>query len=107
VPDIHEGLFHRRRRPVAIATRLDGRAVGLLAGLKCSYGDEAIWIQARPAVLATGCSSGIGRAAANSPHDARFPVHASDRNAAIPTAPAGRGIRTPALDATDERAYRR
>jgi cytochrome P450 len=47
VPNIREGLFRRRRRPVAIATRLglDGRAVGLLAGLKRSYGDGPIWIR--------------------------------------------------------------
>jgi cytochrome P450 len=47
VPNIREGLFRRRRRPVAIATRLglDGRAVSLLAGLKRRYGDGPIWIR--------------------------------------------------------------
>ena len=56
----------------------------------------------RPAVLITGCSSGIGRAAAISLHEAGFRVYASARNPAALSDLAGRGLRTLALDVTDE-----
>jgi len=56
----------------------------------------------RPAVLITGCSSGIGRAAAISLHEAGFRVYASARNPAALGDLAGRGLRTLALDVTDE-----
>jgi short-subunit dehydrogenase len=56
----------------------------------------------RDAVLITGCSSGIGRAAAISLHDAGFPVYATARNAQALTELAGRGLHTLALDVTDE-----
>ena len=53
-------------------------------------------------VLITGCSSGIGRAAAISLHEAGFRVYASARNPAALSDLAGRGLRTLALDVTDE-----
>jgi len=56
----------------------------------------------RPAVLITGCSSGIGRATAISLHEAGFRVYASARNPATLSDLAGRGLRTLALDVTDE-----
>src|SRR5215469_15141526 len=56
----------------------------------------------RDAVLITGCSSGIGRAAAISLHEAGFRVYATARNAETLTGLAQRGIRTLALDVTDE-----
>jgi NAD(P)-dependent dehydrogenase (short-subunit alcohol dehydrogenase family) len=56
----------------------------------------------RPAVLITGCSSGIGRAAAISLHQAGFRVYASARNPAALGDLADRGLRTLALDVTDE-----
>ena len=56
----------------------------------------------RPAVLITGCSSGIGRAAAISLHEAGFRVYASARNPAALDDLADRGLHTLALDVTDE-----
>ena len=56
----------------------------------------------RDPVLITGCSSGIGRAAAISLNDAGFPVYATARNVDALTSLAGRGIHTLALDVTDE-----
>ena len=53
-------------------------------------------------VLITGCSSGIGRAAAFSLHKAGFLVYATARNAAALGDLADRGLRTMALDVTDE-----
>ena len=40
-PNVAQGLFRRRRSAVAVATRLDvdGHAVGLIRGLRRSYGD--------------------------------------------------------------------
>jgi len=56
----------------------------------------------RDPVLITGCSSGIGRAAAISLYNAGFPVYATARNADALASLAGRGIHTLALDVTDE-----
>ena len=56
----------------------------------------------RPAVLITGCSSGIGRAAAISLHEAGFRVYATARDVDALTSLAERGLRTLALDVTDE-----
>jgi short-subunit dehydrogenase len=53
-------------------------------------------------VLITGCSSGIGRAAALSLHEAGFLVYATARNAAALDGLASRGLRTLSLDVTDE-----
>jgi short-subunit dehydrogenase len=54
------------------------------------------------AVLITGCSSGIGRAAAIRLHDAGLQVYATARNTQTLSGLADRGIRTLALDVTDE-----
>lgn len=54
------------------------------------------------AVLVTGCSSGIGRAAALALHEAGLPVYATARDPQTLTGLAGRGIRTLQLDVTDE-----
>ena len=53
-------------------------------------------------VLITGCSSGIGRAAAISLHEAGFRVYATARDVDALTSLAERGLRTLALDVTDE-----
>src|SRR5262249_13377821 len=51
-------------------------------------------------VLITGCSSGIGRAAALRLHDAGFTVYATARRTDALTDSAGRGLGTVALDVT-------
>jgi short-subunit dehydrogenase len=56
----------------------------------------------RDPVLITGCSSGIGRAAAISLNNAGFPVYATARNTDTLTDLADRGIHTLPLDVTDE-----
>ena len=53
-------------------------------------------------VLITGCSSGIGRAAALSLHQAGFTVYATARRTDALTGLSDRGLRTLALDVTDE-----
>lgn len=53
-------------------------------------------------VLITGCSSGIGRAAAIRLHEAGLRVYATARRPETLTDLAGRGLRTLALDVTDE-----
>ena len=53
-------------------------------------------------VLITGCSSGIGRAAAISLHDAGLTVYATARRVDSMADLASRGIHTLALDVTDE-----
>jgi len=53
-------------------------------------------------VLITGCSSGIGRAAAISLHDAGLTVYATARRVDSMAGLAGRGIHTLALDVTNE-----
>jgi len=55
-------------------------------------------------VLITGCSSGIGRASALRLHDAGFTVYATARRTDALTDVAGRGLRTVALDVTDEQS---
>ncbi len=61
----------------------------------------------RDPVLITGCSSGIGRAAAISLNSAGFPVYATARNTEALADLAGRGIHTLALDVTDETSMTR
>ena len=55
-------------------------------------------------VLITGCSSGIGRAAALSLHRAGFTVYATARRIETLTELSDRGLRTLALDVTDEQS---
>ena len=57
-------------------------------------------------VLITGCSSGIGQAAALALHEAGRTVVATARNPASLSGLAGRGLRTLALDVTDEGSMR-
>ncbi len=56
----------------------------------------------RGPVLITGCSSGIGREAALSLHQAGFTVYATARRTEALTGLSDRGLRTLALDVTDE-----
>src|SRR5262245_43565080 len=53
-------------------------------------------------VLITGCSSGIGRAAAIRLHEAGLRVYATARRPETLADLAGRGLHTLALDVTDE-----
>src|SRR5688572_27777756 len=55
-------------------------------------------------VLITGCSSGIGRAAAERLHDAGHVVYPSARNLEALDELRKRGLRPLALDVTDERS---
>lgn len=57
-------------------------------------------------VLITGCSSGIGQAAALALHEAGRTVVATARNPATLSSLASRGLRTLALDVTDESSMR-
>ena len=57
-------------------------------------------------VLITGCSSGIGQAAALALHEAGRTVVATARNPGTLSGLAGRGLRTLALDVTDESSMR-
>jgi cytochrome P450 len=47
VPNALEGIFRRRRQAVAAATRanVDGRAVGLLAGMKRRHAGGPVWVR--------------------------------------------------------------
>ena len=47
VPNAVQGLFRRRRAPVAAATRanVDGWAAGLLAGMKRGHGGGPVWVR--------------------------------------------------------------
>src|SRR5581483_5308475 len=47
VPNVIQGLFRRRRTPVAVATRTgaDSLAYGFMAGLRRSYGNGPLWIR--------------------------------------------------------------
>lgn len=46
LPNALQGLFRRRRRAVAVATKLgvDGRAVGLVGKLRDRHGPEPVWV---------------------------------------------------------------
>jgi cytochrome P450 len=48
LPNLVQGLFRRRRRAVAVATRLDvdRRAAATVAGLRHKYGPGPIWVRA-------------------------------------------------------------
>jgi cytochrome P450 len=47
-PQLVQGLFRRRRRAVAVATKLnvDGHTVGLIGALRRKYGEGPIWVRA-------------------------------------------------------------
>jgi hypothetical protein len=47
VPNVIQGLFRRRRTPVAVATRTgaDSLAYSFMAGLRRSYGNGPVWIR--------------------------------------------------------------
>jgi cytochrome P450 len=48
LPNVVQGLFRRRRRAVAAATKLnaDGQAVGLLRGIRRARGPGPVWVRA-------------------------------------------------------------
>src|ERR1700730_3898436 len=70
VPNLVQGLFRRRRKAVAVATRtgVDGHGVGFMSGLRRSYGDGPLWIRVATdeALLLLG-RDGIGKALGESP----------------------------------------
>jgi cytochrome P450 len=47
VPNVAQGLFKRRRRAVGAATRVDvdGRAIGVIDGLRRNHGNGPIWVR--------------------------------------------------------------
>src|SRR5687768_509392 len=47
LPNVLQGLFRRRRRIVAVATRLDldRHAVAIVATLRRRYGDGPVWVR--------------------------------------------------------------
>src|ERR1700756_510158 len=47
VPNVIQGLFRRRRTPVAVATRTghDALAYSFMAALRRSYGNGPVWIR--------------------------------------------------------------
>jgi cytochrome P450 len=47
VPNVAQGLFRRRRRAVGAATRVDvdGRAIGVIDGLRRNHGDGPVWVR--------------------------------------------------------------
>lgn len=61
---------------------------------------------ASTAAIVTGCSSGIGRATAFALHTAGYPVYASARDVTALEELAEAGMRTLALDVTDEQSRR-
>jgi cytochrome P450 len=70
VPNLVQGLFRRRRKAVAVATRtgVDGHGVGFMSGLRRSYGDGPLWIRvAKDEALLLLGRDGIGKALGESP----------------------------------------
>jgi cytochrome P450 len=47
VPNVAQGLFRRRRRAVGAATRVDvdGRAIGVIDGIRRNHGDGPVWVR--------------------------------------------------------------
>src|SRR6266498_5713465 len=87
-------------------------AVGLFGWLpddnRRLEGDTTMVGTTRPeVVLITGCSSGIGRAAAISLHETGLRVYATARRMGALTDLTSRGIETLALDVTDESSMTR
>jgi cytochrome P450 len=65
VPHLIQGIFRRRRKAVALATKanVDGHAVGLVAGLRRAHGPGPVWIRvARERVLLVLSGADAGRA---------------------------------------------
>jgi cytochrome P450 len=70
VPNALQGLFRRRRAPVAAATRanLDGQAIGLLRGMNRSHGGGPVWVRVmRDRALLLLSPADVHRALAGSP----------------------------------------
>src|SRR5215831_11963858 len=83
-------LARRRQDDARLGSRQPGRGRVMAGGTRTDP------------VLITGCSSGIGRAAAVSLHRAGLRVYATARRVDALADLAGRGITTMALDVTDE-----
>lgn len=70
VPNAVQGIFRRRRRAVAAATRanVDGHAVGLLAGMSRGHHGGPVWVRvARDKALLLLTPADVHRALADSP----------------------------------------
>ena len=70
VPNAVQGLFRRRRGPVAAATRagVDGHAIGLLRGMRERHGPGPIWIRiVRDRALLVLSVDGVRRVLSGSP----------------------------------------
>ncbi|MCW3013159.1 MAG: cytochrome, partial [Solirubrobacterales bacterium] len=71
VPNAVQGLFRRRSRPVAVATKLDidGRAIRLMGGLRERYAPGPVWIRVMAdKVLLCLDVDDVARALDGSPH---------------------------------------
>ena len=71
LPNVAQGLFRRRRRPVAAATKLgvDGQAVGLIEGIRRAHGPGPVWIRVgTDRMLLTLATDDVRRVLEGSPH---------------------------------------
>ena len=71
VPNVVQGLFRRRRRAVAAATKLnaDGQAVGLIDGIRRSHGPGPAWVRVgTDQMLLTLATEDVRRVLEGSPH---------------------------------------
>src|SRR5436309_2546685 len=71
LPNVAQGLFRRRRRPVAAATKLgvDGQVVGLIEGIRRAHGPGPVWIRVgTDRMLLTLATDDVRRVLEGSPH---------------------------------------
>jgi len=71
VPNVVQGLFRRRRRAVAAATKLnvDGQAVGLIDGIRRGHGPGPVWVRVgTDKMLLVLTTEDVRRVLGGSPH---------------------------------------
>src|SRR6266508_6732336 len=71
VPNVVQGLFRRRRRAVAAATKLnvDGQAVGLIDGSRRGHGPGPVWVRVgTDKMLLVLTTEDVRRVLGGSPH---------------------------------------